>query len=102
CIINVIPKGPLDGFSVDSPAIRSELNAIGKATRRVCDKRVASAAVATADGPIDNQLRLCIQRYPRPAVAVTFAPVFRLDVLILGMNESPYLIHLDIAGGQID
>ena len=78
----------LYGRQVGLVAVRSELDLIGETRLKIAHERNAGVLAAVADVPRDDQLRVGINRGPRPNVARgLWRGLGELDVLFLGIAE---------------
>jgi len=100
-VVNIIAKGQFDRVAVDLPSVRRDLHAVHKTIRKVLDERMTGTRIAPADSPVDDQFGISIHRNPCPAIAMAFAPVLRLDVLVLAADEAPNLVKLDMLSREI-
>jgi hypothetical protein len=81
----------------DTPvSIARHLYPVGQTVREIAYKLDCRRAAAVADPPGWNQLRIGIERYPRPEIARAFRGILgEADVALLGVAERPNLIELD-------
>src|SRR5258706_5840647 len=91
-IVNVPAESPRNRVTVALPPVTGELNAIREAVRKIGNKLAPEAGVTSADKPVNRQLAIRVHRHPRPRIAMTLAPILRLNVLILAVDEAPNLI----------
>lgn len=77
-------------------AICGQLNSRGQPGGKISDERLSGEGIATPDTPGGDKLRICVERYPRPYVAVAEgARVLLGHVLRLGVAERPKLVALN-------
>lgn len=90
-----------DGGPVSMETIAGNLHARLYATCQIPAERPGRPEITGTDMPGRNQLRIRADRRPNPNLAgmLSFGPVF---VLLPATHETPHLIHLKGAAGQID
>lgn len=76
-------------------SVCGDLDAACEPRRDVVDELICRAAVASANVPARNQLRIGIRRKPKPCVAsINSLALHRRDILLLGSNKAPNFIDL--------
>lgn len=101
-IVDVIPKGVLNRLQIHAVAVRRKLNAIGKAACQIVHESLGGLHSTVAEGEGSNQLRIGVNRNPRPHIAITkLALLFSRDILLLGIAELPDFIALDSLARQV-
>ena len=89
------PNAPSTASRYGLVAVAGELNAGGKPRGQIVHEHHGGFAVATADVPGHDELRVGIEPNPRPNVASAFGSGFRgRHVLLLGVAKCPRLIDL--------
>jgi len=102
-IIDVLTERGLHGCEVSLQAIAGKLHAIGETARKVFHEGSRRVRVALANHERWNQLRVRVNGDPSPNIARVLAirEMFRLDVLLFGVHETPDFIDLKTLAGQV-
>ena len=97
--VHVRAEGHLHRTGIRTQTVRRNLRPAGRAIPNVAPERRGRRDVARPDDPRDQQLRVGIQRRPRPRVS-GFRRSFlgALHVRLLRVDEAPDLVHLDPLG----
>lgn len=89
-------KSSGDGIQVDAVAVRRELHPAIDPEPKIVHEEVGALGVAVADKVAHDQLRIAIERGPRPNRSSRVRRVFGgRNVLRLGVAKTPNLVALD-------
>jgi len=92
--INIGSERVINTLQIHAVAVRRQLHAVGKTRSNVVHEIVGACLRALSDEPRHHQLRIGVNRGPRPAVAPLTLFVFR-DVLRFCADERPNFIALN-------
>src|SRR5581483_8151820 len=101
-VVHAAAKGVLDRDEIRHMAVSGELHAIREATGQILDENFCRRDPATPDHPRADELRVGIERGPRPYVAVAEHALLVLrHVALFRITETPNLIALDALAREI-
>ena len=101
-VVDIGPEGAFHGLQIGPVAVAGELDAVGEAGRQIVDEPLGALAVPAADEPRSDELRVRVERGPRPGVPGALGSgLGRGHVLLLSVGEGPDLIDLDPLGAQL-
>lgn len=95
-VINLCPKGKVNGVQVDFVSVRGQLNAIGEPSRQIVHEVLRVPRRTPTYAPARNEFGIGTNRRPCPNVTVPkLAAQFCGKVLFLRVAERPDFITLD-------
>jgi hypothetical protein len=101
-VVDVTTERTFNNLQISPVTIAGELDAVGKAARKIVHEAHCVLAVAPADQPRHDRLGVGIDSRPSPCVASAFrGGLGHLDVLLLRVGERPDFINLNALAGQI-
>jgi hypothetical protein len=102
-VVDLAAECALHSLQIGLMAVGGELDPVGEAAAQIVHEGHGIFAVPRADHVGDHQLRIAIQRGPRPRIASPFRGSLGVrNVLLLGVGEAPDLVALDPSGPHAD
>jgi hypothetical protein len=98
-VIDFAAERARDGEPVRVVAVRGDLRSVDETRSEVSHERCGLGEISRANPVRRYELRVGVDRNPRPDIARLVALLGR-DVALLRVHERPKLVHFDVLAGQ--